>query len=109
MPERPESFTCLCSVCCEDFGSTSAFDAHFTGKIAYSYREGLAMDPPREDGLRCLDPEEMRAKKMHKDSRGRWRRGDQGSSPFGDSGELAEDARDLAQDSLWTAHRGSAA
>lgn len=63
----------LCRACREDFGSTSAFDAHRTGKHAYTYREGLAMDPSREDGRRCLDTEELERAGWHRDKQGRWR------------------------------------
>lgn len=49
----------LCTSCGVDFGSVKAFDAHRIGKHGYTFKEGLYMDPPREDGRRCLDEEEM--------------------------------------------------
>jgi hypothetical protein len=63
----------LCRACREDFGSTSAFDAHRVGKHAYTYRDGLGMDPSREDGRRCLDAEELERAGWHRDKQGRWR------------------------------------
>lgn len=39
---------------CQDFTSTTLFDAHRTGTYAYSLEQGLSLDPPREDGRRCL-------------------------------------------------------
>lgn len=63
----------LCRACGEDFGSVGAFDAHRTGKHAYTFREGLALDPPLEDGRRCFDTDELREKGWARDSRGRWR------------------------------------
>lgn len=49
----------LCTTCDKDFGSVSAFDAHRVGTHAYTYSEGVKMDPIREDGRRCLTTEEM--------------------------------------------------
>ena len=63
----------LCTACGEDFGSVGAFDAHRVGKHAYDFAEGLDMEPPREDGRRCLDAGELVAAGWHKDKRGRWR------------------------------------
>ena len=62
----------LCSVCRCDFASVAAFDRHRTGRHAYLYREGLEMDPPRHDGRRCLDGDEMQAAGLMLDRRGRW-------------------------------------
>lgn len=62
-----------CGSCGEDFGSVSAFDAHRVGRHAYTHAEGLAMDPPREDGRRCLMPSELTGHDWSQDSRGRWR------------------------------------
>jgi hypothetical protein len=62
----------LCRGCGQDFGSVKAFDAHRVGVHAYTYTEGLAMDPPREDGRRCLSVEEMEAAQFVRNSRGRW-------------------------------------
>ena len=63
----------LCRSCGLDFGSVSAFDRHRVGKHAFTYAEGLELDPPREDGRRCLDEDEMLAVGMELDARGRWR------------------------------------
>ena len=38
----------------------------------YTYEQGLSLDPPREDGRRCLDSEEMQSKGWTQDGRGRW-------------------------------------
>jgi hypothetical protein len=64
----------LCRACDEDFGSVSAFDGHRTGTHEYALAEGFRMDPPREDGRRCLYADELEAAGWHRDSRGRWRR-----------------------------------
>ena len=45
--------------CGEDFGFVSAFDSHRVGRHDYTYSEGAAMDPPRDDGRRCLSAREM--------------------------------------------------
>ena len=50
----------------------SAFDAHRVGKHEYTFREGMAMTPSREDGRRCLDEEEMLARGFVSNARGRW-------------------------------------
>lgn len=59
--------------CGEDFSSVTAFDEHRVGKHAYTYREGLRMNPPREDGRRCLDAGEIESLGLHKDAQGKWR------------------------------------
>ena len=76
-----------CTTCGKDFSGTTLFDAHRVGVHDYSYAEGLAIESwsaadwkrllprvkpedraalieqgPREDGRRCLDEDEMRAK-----------------------------------------------
>jgi hypothetical protein len=56
----------LCVACGEDFGSTTAFDAHRVGQHAYSFA------PEHPGGRRCLTPVEMRAKGFKKNTRGRW-------------------------------------
>lgn len=76
MKPRPSRYTCLCAACSSDFGSASAFDAHRTGSHDVVFRPS---DPTTEGGRRCLAPDEMRAKGMHQDRLGRWRRG--GDSP----------------------------
>jgi hypothetical protein len=63
----------LCGGCREDFGSVSAFDRHRVGKHAFTFSEGFRMDPPREDGRRCLDTGELEQAGWHRDSRSRWR------------------------------------
>jgi hypothetical protein len=62
----------LCTTCGLDFASVAAFDAHRVGKHAYTLSEGLRMDPPREDGRRCLAVDEMEASGWRVDRRGRW-------------------------------------
>jgi hypothetical protein len=62
----------LCCACLQDFGSVELFDRHRIGKHAYNFAEGLDMDPPREDGRRCLDPSEMESLGWRLNSRGRW-------------------------------------
>ena len=62
----------LCTTCGENFASVEAFDKHRVGKHAYLFAEGLRMNPPREDGRRCMDTGEIRAAGMDLDVRGRW-------------------------------------
>ena len=62
----------VCGACGLDFSSVRSFDAHRVGKHAYTWREGLNMDPPREDGRRCLHRSELEAAGMAQDARGRW-------------------------------------
>ena len=62
-----------CATCGLAFSGTSAFDAHRTGKHAYTFAQGLAFEPAVEDGRRCLDTEEMVEVGMELDPRGRWR------------------------------------
>jgi len=69
---RPENPKNLCSPCEQDFASVTLFDAHRIGTHAYTYSEGVAMEPMREDGRRCLNTAEMRAKGWALDDRGRW-------------------------------------
>jgi hypothetical protein len=38
----------------------------------YTLEQGLKLDPPREDGRRCLDSNQMEAKGWGLDDRGRW-------------------------------------
>lgn len=49
----------LCRACGLDFASVAAFDAHRVGVHAYTFREGLAMNPPGEGGRRCRDRAEL--------------------------------------------------
>jgi hypothetical protein len=62
-----------CRECGEVFASDSGFDKHRVGKHAYTFREGLKMDPFREDGRRCLDTDELAEKGWRKDKYNRWR------------------------------------
>jgi len=50
-----------CTTCGRDFSGDRMFDRHRVGVHAYTLSEGLRMDPPREDGRRCLYPDEMLA------------------------------------------------
>jgi hypothetical protein len=62
----------LCRGCGEDFASIAAFDRHRAGVHTYTFPHGLLLDPPVEDGRRCLDAAEMTAKGMAPDRHGRW-------------------------------------
>jgi hypothetical protein len=62
----------LCTGCWENFGSVDAFDAHRVGRHEYTLWEGLHMEPPREDGRRCLSVEEMQEHGFAVGVRGRW-------------------------------------
>jgi hypothetical protein len=61
-----------CSGCSQDFTSLSLFDRHRVGLFEYTLEQGLKLDPPRENGRRCLDSDEMRAKGWAQDGNGRW-------------------------------------
>lgn len=67
--KRPRN---LCRACGEDFASVEMFDRHRVGVHEYTFAEGLAMSPSREDGRRCLDEEEIEAEGWRTDKRGRW-------------------------------------
>jgi hypothetical protein len=62
----------FCRACGQEFNSVELFDRDRVGVHAYTYLQGLDMDPPREDGRRCLDVDEMRAKGWKLNKRGRW-------------------------------------
>jgi hypothetical protein len=62
----------LCRGCGVDFASVSAFDRHRTGSYEYTFEQGFELDPPHEDGRRCLDADEMLVSGMAPDTRGRW-------------------------------------
>jgi hypothetical protein len=62
-----------CSDCGQDFASISAFDRHRVGVHGHTHAQGLKLDPPREDGRRCMDAVEMTEAGMELDQRGRWR------------------------------------
>jgi hypothetical protein len=62
-----------CTSCGEHFAGVRAFEAHRVGVHAYLYREGLELVPPRYDGRRCLDIEELEAnERFGRDADGRW-------------------------------------
>ena len=61
-----------CSSCRQDFTSTTLFDRHRVGVHEHTLEQGLRLDPPREDGRRCLDTNEMTAKGWELNDRGRW-------------------------------------
>ena len=63
----------LCRACDTDFSSVAAFDRHRAGVHEYLFAEGLQMNPPREDGRRCMAPEEMLGGGMGLDPKGRWK------------------------------------
>jgi hypothetical protein len=62
----------LCSACGENFNSVELFDRHRVGAHAYTLIEGLRVDPPREDGRRCLDAGEMGERGWRLNGRDRW-------------------------------------
>jgi hypothetical protein len=62
-----------CVACKKDFASVAAFDRHRIGTHEYDFAEGLRFDPPREDGRRCMDEDEMTEAGMELDARERWR------------------------------------
>jgi len=63
----------VCGACSLDFSSVQAFDAHRVGRHAYTFKEGLAMEPPREDGRRCLGPGDPEFDSGYaQDAKGRW-------------------------------------
>ena len=70
----PQKILNYCNTCGKDFKSVSAFDQHRTGTYEYDYSKGLRMDPPREDGRRCMTADEMQQKGMEQDKFGRWRK-----------------------------------
>lgn len=62
----------LCRACGQDFSSVGLFDRHRTGRHAYTFAEGLRMDPPVDDGRRCLDLSDMRSLWWEPNERGAW-------------------------------------
>jgi hypothetical protein len=66
-------WACSAHGCGQVFASLSGFDRHRVGVHAYTLTEGLRMEPPRYDGRRCLDTEEMEAWGWHQDNRGCWK------------------------------------
>jgi len=67
---KPHNYCVSCGV---DFASIKAFDKHRVGVHEYLFSEGLRMDPPRENGRRCLDESELPAAGMERDEHGCWR------------------------------------
>jgi hypothetical protein len=61
-----------CVPCGEDFSSVRLFDRHRVGLHEFTLSEGLRMDPPREDGRRCLATDEMAALGWERNARGQW-------------------------------------
>jgi hypothetical protein len=62
----------VCGACGLDFGGIAAFDAHRVGRHEYTLAQGLQMDPPREDGRRCLDLDELLGLGFVQNAYGRW-------------------------------------
>lgn len=62
----------FCRTCEQDFSSIAAFDKHRVGVHAYTYSEGVAMEPMRENGRRCLTTDELCASGFRQNVRGRW-------------------------------------
>ena len=54
----------LCRTCGQDFGSIKLFDKHRVG--------AHDLDPPHENGRRCLTAHEMTLRGWRLDERGRW-------------------------------------
>lgn len=61
----------LCRSCHQDFASVE-FERHRVGVHAYTYSDGVKMDPIREDGRRCLSAAEMADRGWRRDERRRW-------------------------------------
>jgi hypothetical protein len=62
----------VCAACGERFGAVRSFDRHRVGVHAFTYREGLAMDPRREDGRRCLSVPELELQGFVRNAFGAW-------------------------------------
>jgi hypothetical protein len=67
--EKPRAY---CRSCGQDFSGTTMFDLHRVGVHEYTYSEGIAMTPMREDGRRCLSIDEVTDLGWALDERGRW-------------------------------------
>lgn len=63
----------ICTTCGLDFADENSFDDHRVGNHDYLYLEGLRMEPPREDGRRCLGLDEIEAAGWRHDRYGRWK------------------------------------
>lgn len=62
----------LCRSCGIDFNSIDLFEQHRVGVHAYTFSEGIAMEPMREDGRRCLSVDEMHERGWEQDAKGYW-------------------------------------
>jgi hypothetical protein len=62
----------LCTGCYQNFASVNAFDRHRIGNHEYTFWEGQRMHPPRDNGRRCRDIEEMQALGFVMTAEGRW-------------------------------------
>ncbi len=51
----------LCCTCKTDFASVAAFDVTESGSTPTPLGKDLEPEPPREDGRRCMDQDEMLA------------------------------------------------
>ena len=67
--ENPKN---ACTACGQDFAGITYFDKHRVGTFDYAYSAGLKLEPPREDGRRCLTRDEMTAKGWALNKDGRW-------------------------------------
>jgi hypothetical protein len=66
--------------CGASFGGLAGFDRHRVGVHAYTLSEGLCMNPPREDGRRCLSHDEISALGWHQTD-GVWKLPVKGAGP----------------------------
>lgn len=60
----------FCRQCGRDFAADTYFDSHRVGVHAYRHVEGLSLDPPADDGRRCLDDDELEARGLRRMSEG---------------------------------------
>jgi hypothetical protein len=61
-----------CCACKKDFSSLSAFDKHRAGVHEYTFLQGIHLDPPKENGRRCLDEDEFSKVGLFLNEKGRW-------------------------------------
>lgn len=62
-----------CRECGQNFTTVKAFDEHRTGFHAFTYSEGIKMEPQRDDGRRCMTFSEMTEFGWSQDNHGQWR------------------------------------
>jgi len=62
----------VCASCSADFAGLRDHDSHRVGTHNYTITEGLRMEPPREDGRRCLTVGEMLEDGWKQNTAGRW-------------------------------------